>query len=417
VIIGALACPVEAQTAVGRLTISRRQAIDSALAHNPGLEVVREQVAQARARRVEGTAFPDPDLSADYAGLQGPFRFGTRGGSDVSVGLSLPFPTKFLLRGRIGKADIAAVEFDYLQLQQQTASATAQVYDALLVALQHQDDLLEADSLAADFLKKTEARFDAGTVARLDVVKAKVDRAQAQTDLITNERDLATARANLNRLLGRTLGGPVEPTDSLTVPEALPPLDPLLRLAQASRPELRGILSQQAGASAASSLAREYWIPDFGISVEKNVATGSPNSYTTSVGFVVPLFFWNHQRGEVAESKHRELELAAIYRDFSAQVDQDVRTAYAAATTAYRQADFIREELLPEARQAFDIALASYGMGGSSALEVLDARRTLLNAESQYAEVLGAANDARADLERAIGAALATAVPGDPNAH
>jgi outer membrane protein TolC len=40
---------------------------------------------------------------------------------------------------------------------------------------------------------------------------------------------------------------------------------------------------------------------------------------------------------------------------------------------------------------------------------VLDARRTLLDAEGQYAAALGAANDARADLERAVGLSLESA--------
>ena len=405
-----------AQT-TGTLVVSRQQAVDSALAHNPGLDAVREQLAQVRARKVQLTAFPDPELSADYAGLRGPFRLGTHTGSDLSVGLTLPFPTKFLLLGRIGNADIAAAEFGLQQLQQETAFATAQAYNGLLVALQHQKDLREADSLAADFLKKTEARFEAGTVAHIDVVKARVDLAQAENDLIANERDIATGRAGLNRLLGRTLAGPLELVDSLTVPDTLPQLDLLLAAAQASRPELRGLVRLQAGAAAATALAQQYWVPDFAVNVEKNVADGSPNSYTTTVGFTLPLWFWNHQRGEVAESRHRERELAAGLRDLAAQVEQDVRNAYANAATAYRQAVSIREDLLPEAQQAYRIALASYGLGGSSALEVLDARRTLLGAESEYAETLGAANDARADLERAVGAPLATVVSGDPHAR
>jgi len=48
----------------------------------------------------------------------------------------------------------------------------------------------------------------------------------------------------------------------------------------------------------------------------------------------------------------------------------------------------------------------SYGLGGSSALDLLDAKRTLLAAESQYVDALGAANDAVAALELAIGAPL-----------
>ena len=68
-----------------------------------------------------------------------------------------------------------------------------------------------------------------------------------------------------------------------------------------------------------------------------------------------------------------------------------------------RQVVFIRDELVPAAREAFRVASTSYSLGGSSALEVLDARRTLLDAQSQLADALAAANTARADLERALG--------------
>ena len=158
-------------------------------------------------------------------------------------------------------------------------------------------------------------------------------------------------------------------------------------------------------------------MPDLAIGVAQNSAPGTASTYTTSVGFTVPLFFWNHTGGEVAQARHHEQELSASYADLVLQVDQDVRTAYAAAATALRQALFLRDQLLPEARRAYQIALTSYGIGGSSALDVLDARRTLLDAESQLADALGAANDARADLERAVGRPLAPAPGGTTGEH
>jgi cobalt-zinc-cadmium efflux system outer membrane protein len=118
------------------------------------------------------------------------------------------------------------------------------------------------------------------------------------------------------------------------------------------------------------------------------------------------LLFWQHEKGEVAEARHHELELSATNSDLLAQVQLDVATTYATASTALRQAIFIRDELLLEAREAYRIASTSYSLGGASALDLLDAKRTLLDAESQYADALGAANDARADLERAVGAPL-----------
>ena len=127
----------------------------------------------------------------------------------------------------------------------------------------------------------------------------------------------------------------------------------------------------------------------------------------------IPLFFWNHSRGEIAEAHHHELELAAAYQDLEQQVGQDLRASYAAAAAALRQAVYIRDQLLPLARQAYHIASVSYGLGGSSALELLDARRNLLDAESQYTDALAAANDTRAELERAAATPLDSLETGD----
>jgi cobalt-zinc-cadmium efflux system outer membrane protein len=85
-----------------------------------------------------------------------------------------------------------------------------------------------------------------------------------------------------------------------------------------------------------------------------------------------------------------------------------VRASYAAADAALRQAIFIRDGLVPVARETYRVASVSYGLGGSSALDVLDARRNLLDAETQYADALAAANSARADLERAAATPLAS---------
>ena len=87
----------------------------------------------------------------------------------------------------------------------------------------HRQDLTEGKTFAEDFLKKTEARYQGGTVAKLDVIKARVDLAQADNALIANERAIATARAALNRQLGRPPGGPIEAADDLSdVPPPLP---------------------------------------------------------------------------------------------------------------------------------------------------------------------------------------------------
>lgn len=402
-----------ARQATDSLRLSRRQAIAEALTRNAQLVIAREQTAQARARRVTAISIPDPTLSAAYDQEAGPLGFRGASARPVELGLSIPFPDKFRLNNRIGLADIGASESNY-RLQQQTIVLQASAgYDSLLVALKRRGILRQTRDLAADFLKRTQARFEAGSAPRLDVIQAQVGVAQAENDLIANERDVANAQAALNRTLGRVVGAPIAPVDSLEMPAPLPDSSSIDQIALTNRPELSIIQNQQLGARATTGLVKEFWLPDITFAVTRDYAVPGSPLFTTGIALPLPAFYWQHARGDIAQSQHIERELEATYRDTRAQVTQDVRSAYANASTAMRQVAFLRDELVPAAREAFRVSSTSYTLGGSSALEVLTARSALLQAESQLADALAAANTARADLDRALGLALPT--PGTSN--
>jgi outer membrane protein TolC len=385
------------------LRLSRRQAIAEALNRNAQLEIARQQTAEARARRVTAIAIPDPTLTAGYDQVSGPFSFRGAPSRPVGVELDIPFPDKFRLNNRIGLADIRASESNYRLQQQSIWFQTSAAYDSLLVALSHRANLRESRDLTVDFLKRTQSRFEAGTVAKLDVIQAQVAVAQAENDLIANERDVANAQASLNRQLGRVIGAAIAPTDSLAMPAPLPDSASIESIALENRPELRILQQQQLGARASTSLAKEFWLPDLTFAVGRDYAQPGSPLFTTGISMPIPAFFWQHSRGDIALAQHTERELEATYRDVRAQVTQDVRSAYANASTAIRQATFLRDELVPAAAEAYRVASTSYGLGGSSALDVLTARAALLQAQSQLIDALAAANTARADLERALG--------------
>ena len=399
------------------LRLTRAAAVAMALARNPQLEVAREQTAQFRALQVQARAFPDPAVTASLDQQRGLFRSGAGGEKNIGAGISIPFPDKFRLRNNAAAGDVGAADAAYVALRTQIAAQTADVYDSLLLAIRRVADVSSGKQLAEDFLKRTQARFNAGTVPRLDVIKANVDVAKATNDLISGERDVANARSSLARLIGVPLASSIQAVDSLSIPADIPPLEQLETAAFARRAELAGIAAQRRGARATTSLAREFWLPDLTLGVNRDVSPGAaPAAFSTGLAFPFPIFFWQHTSGEIAQAQHRERELAAAERDLRAAIGEDVRTSYATATAALRQAIYIRDELLPAAQEAFRAASASYAIGGSSAFEVIDARRTLLDAESQYSEALAAANTSRSELERAIGAPLETTVIRGNNA-
>ena len=388
--------------------LSRREAIAMALAHNPQLEIARAQIGEAKARKVEAVSIPDPAATASLDQQRGIFQSGSAGQKNVGVAMDIPFPNKLRLQGKIAQSDVQSADLNYQLQRQLVAAQTAEAYDSLLVALKHRGDLTEGETLARDFLRRTQARFNAGTAAKLDVIKATVEVAHASTLLLANALDVQTAGSALDRLLGRPTDIAIVPTDSLEVPDTLPSLDRLVTVGLSARPELASIAAQRQGARAATSLAKQFWLPDLTLSVNRDYNLPDPALYSTGLAFPLPIFFWQHTRGQIAESSFRERELAASERDLRASVAQDLRDSYANARIALQQAVFIRDELLPSARAAYRAASASYTLGGSSALEVLDARRVLLDAESQYADALAAANVSRHELERAVSVPLDT---------
>lgn len=395
------------------LRLTRIEAIGSALTANPQLEILREQWLQARARRVSAVALPDPTLTYSLDDEPRVLQLGKAGSRNADLGITIPFPDKLRLRGNIAESDVRSADFRYTQIKQQVAAEASKAYDALLASRRRGRDLREGRALADSVVHRAQARFDAGFVPRLDVIKARVDLAQAANDLIANSRDVANAEAALNRLMGTPLGTPIAQRDSLAIPRELPTLAALEDAATVSRPDLGDLNSQRAGQRANTSLLKEYWLPDFTLGASHDYKTPGSPGYSAGFGVSLPLFFWQHTKGDVAESRHRERELDATYRDLSASVGQSVRAAYASAATALLQAVFIRDELLPAARESYRAVSVAYSLGGASSLEVIDARRTLLDAQTQYSEALANANSARSDLEFAVGRPLDSFPTGD----
>ena len=72
------------------------------------------------------------------------------------------------------------------------------------------------------------------------------------------------------------------------------------------------------------------------------------------------------------------------------------------------------DDVLPGARLVYDTALAGFRLGKFSFLDVLDAQRTLIDAQSRQVEAMAAAHQAVTDIQSLIGSADTTAAALEP---
>jgi len=217
------------------------------------------------------------------------------------------------------------------------------------------------------------------------------DILRAQTSLDMTENDLANLRtqvagvaAKLNALLGRPA------TDPVPLPTSLPPLRPLpvadadlIRLASERSPALQALAREVAGKEEALSLAKQAYLPDFGLSLS---VTGSV-AQTLGGMLVLPTRLEAIRAG--IEEARANLQAAAAART---QYERDLAASFVLNLYALRNDDrqikLFDETIIPRARQMIELAQNSYSTGQLPFADLVEAERELLNARLVTAQLV-----------------------------
>ena len=103
--------------------LSRTQAVQEALAHNPAIAAAREQVAEAKAGITIATAWTDPSLVTEADQLTSFLKPNSASEHDVGLQFTVPFPSRTHLNGKVARATWQQTQHALTLLQQQTALA------------------------------------------------------------------------------------------------------------------------------------------------------------------------------------------------------------------------------------------------------------------------------------------------------
>jgi len=176
------------------------------------------------------------------------------------------------------------------------------------------------------------------------------------------------------------------------------------------RPDIRQVEKSLAAASLRIDRARADYFPSVALTgalgtestALSNLFSGPAFFWSLGAGLLQPLLNLNTIDGNVEAANARREELVANYRQTVQSAFKDVHDALAANRTT-REALAAQAERSQNLQQAYDLSDIRYRAGYSPYLEVLDAQRQLLQA--QTLQIL-AARDVRfalVDLAKALG--------------
>jgi outer membrane protein TolC len=278
----------------------------------------------------------------------------------------------------------------------------------------------QAVQQAQRFLDITQSQERAGQVAHADVVKAQIQYEQQRQAFQEATLAMEQSRLNLAVLLFPELNENFTIVDDLDSAQALPPFPEAQELAGRMNPDLRVAQEALKQASYDVRTARNAFLPSLAIDgiygIEANqfafrsTAAAFPEAgKLPNLGFFVtgnltiPVFDWGARSSKVRQAQRREQQARVELTQTQRQLVANLYSFYNEALTARAAVDVARRtaELAAESLRLVNLR---YQAGESSALEVVDAQKTLVDSRNIYDDAQSRYRVAVAQLQTVTGA-------------
>ncbi len=266
------------------------------------------------------------------------------------------------------------------------------------------------ESTRTDSLGIIQARFDKGTVPKLDVNQAEIELAVASAAVAAAERAVTQTENALAVLLGRNPGAVPrgQTLEQQTLPPGIPSGLPSELLQR--RPDVLASEAELAAQTARIGVAQAARWPSLSLtgalgfeSDDLSILTDSGSDFwNAGLGIVQPLFNAGRNKSRVEIEEARTEQALLAYEQTVQRAFREVEDALVAVRT-YRAEHEARRRQVAAARSAATLSRARYDGGVTSYLEVLDTERSLFNAELTESQTLRLYINAIIELYKALG--------------
>jgi outer membrane protein len=405
-------------------TLSLNGYVKLVLAHNPQPKIAVGAVQASSAAKEKSRSSLLPHVGAN-AGISRTGNSGSSGGagSSKSAGNSsstgidaqaLVFdfgktPLQFKASGKT----LEAANYDLQSTLQSTVLNAHTAYFNYLLSVQLLTVNEDALKQALVHYNQAKTLFDVGKQAQIAVIKANVDVANAQVNVIHARNTLKLARVQLETTAGITISNLLVLTDSLGGVEDSIMMNDALAQALRKRPELLASRARFEAARFQLKSARAAYFP----SLNASAGYDWRNSSTSTL----PAPDWNNPGWNIGAALSLPLfqggALHAGVRQADAALQQAMASLEAATLNVTQevqqnvlQEDEARERisatavLVEQANESLRMSQERYRTGIATSIEITDAEVTLANARISHVQAQFDCRIAYAKLLLAIGA-------------
>lgn len=390
------------------LNLSLQDSVRLALQNNPAIKVAvaDQEKSEWAINEAQGGKLPTLSLGSSYNLKQS----GSVGsGNDLNNSLRLGWQVYSggRVEGQIDQAKknagIAALGIE--KAKEQVKLDTVTSYFTVLQTGNLVDVNRQTVTNLTEHLNSVQAKYDAGVVAKSDVLRAEVELANARQNLIKAENNYDLAKNSLMSNMMVDAGTDLTLTESLQYAPYEKTLDDCLVLAEKNRPDIAQADAAVAMAATGIDLAKSGRLPSVSLSASNGWSDGVlPASDNWSVGVSAS---WNLFDAGVTGAKVKQADASLTKAQEQAKQTKtggllEVRQNYLSMTEAQKRLD---TNAVAESKAEEDLYIAKekYNAGVGTNLDVIDAQLALTQAKTNRIQSLYDYNVSVAKLNKAIG--------------
>ena len=400
------------------MDIDLKGAVTTAIQNNRDITIAELKRREAEADVSAAAAKKNPSVSYSWQRNQYPTQvvttaLGTQSsnhGYSQGINVSWPIWTFGKVEGAIDAARYQKniADLDVYKTEADTKLAAVQAYYQYLEAVKLAEVQAQSVTDYASHLNNVQQQFDAGIVAKLDVLSSNVSLANAKQKSIAADNTRDVAEANLNNIMRIPMNTTLNPLDkNCPEPEFDLTMEQAILMAQKYRWELVEADYGVRAAEASLRSAKAGYLPTVSVGggyswKEASVTAVDKDDWAVQGGLSWSLWDGGATQASVKKADAAVKTAQETLLQAREKIELEVRQDYL-NVLSYKEQIRAAEASVAQAEEAYKIATVRYSSGVGINLDVLDAELALNTARTNYITALYNYNIGLATLEHAMG--------------
>ena len=328
---------------------------------------------------------------------------------DGNASLSLPIDISGNLRHgvRAARAAYQASRSTFAEADNDLRLSVRQSYFQILEDKAQISVAQDALSNAQATLKNAQEKLAAGTLARYDVLQYETQLSQAESDLLTDQNNLDTAKESFNNVLARPIDTAFDVADVNTLPPVPTDADALVTQAISSRPDVQADLANIKSLDETRRATEATMDPSLAVGLNHTrifFPGGTATEFQESTAFAnltIPIWDSGITRAKVKEARQNvvqaQIALNQLKLSISLEVRQDLSNLDSASAKLH-----VAQKQVEQAQEQYRLAVVRANAGEGITLDVTNAQAQLTTARTGLVNARYAYLIAYAELQKAI---------------